>query len=547
MTIRVTCGDCQSSFNVAKKHSGKKAKCRHCGGTIVIPALEVTTDSAEGSLPPAATARQRTSQPQVLQAGSETGSADAIFDGLEAGEGLPATSPLPKNTPRESGRRVSDRGSASNDPNRLMREILAGFEGQFPRVIPTLGYRLAALVVTAVMIVLPLIYVALIVLFGYALYWHATENFSILSGARGMRAGRGVLFVYFGPLIVGGILIIFMIKPLFARPPKRQQELELSFVEEPLLHSFVQRLCLAVNAKPPSLIEVDCEVNAAAFFRDGWSGFLRNDMGLRIGLPLLAGLDTRQLAGVLAHEFGHFSQGGGMRLSYVIRSINHWFVRVIYERDEWDEQLDSWVNEGEGWMTVISWLTSLFVGLTRGILWLLMMFGHLVASTLLRQMEYDADKYEARLAGSDVFESTTRRMTELALADMRTQRLIAANYGRVGIPDDLPLCLSKVARSLPPETSLFVDHLIEEEKTSWFASHPANRDRIAAARRQNAAGIFRLERSAKSLLKDYHATAKRATMLLYQRQIGKTAAAQQLVPARTFLSQIEFDSGPAES
>ena len=69
---------------------------------------------------------------------------------------------------------------------------------------------------------------------------------------------------------------------------------------------------------------------------------------------------------------------------------------------------------------------------------------------------------------------------------------------------------------------------------------------LAAARRQNATGVFRLERSAKSLLKDFHATAKRATMLLYQRQIGKTAAAEQMVPARTFLSQIEFDNSPAE-
>ena len=55
-------------------------------------------------------------------------------------------------------------------------------------------------------------------------------------------------------------------------------------------------------------------------------------MVLLIGLPLAAGLSLRQFAGVLAHEFGHFSQGFGMRLTYVIRSINIWFMRVVYER-----------------------------------------------------------------------------------------------------------------------------------------------------------------------------------------------------------------------
>lgn len=58
-----------------------------------------------------------------------------------------------------------------------------------------------------------------------------------------------------------------------------------------------------------------------------------------IGMPLVAGLDMRQFAGVLAHEFGHFSQGVGMRLTYIIRSISHWFTRVVYERDSWDEWL----------------------------------------------------------------------------------------------------------------------------------------------------------------------------------------------------------------
>jgi Zn-dependent protease with chaperone function len=36
---------------------------------------------------------------------------------------------------------------------------------------------------------------------------------------------------------------------------------------------------------------------------------------LVIGLPLAAGMSMRQVAGVLAHEFGHFAQGAGMRFN----------------------------------------------------------------------------------------------------------------------------------------------------------------------------------------------------------------------------------------
>ncbi|MDB5334865.1 MAG: Zn-dependent protease with chaperone function, partial [Planctomycetaceae bacterium] len=309
MPIRVTCGSCQKSLSVKDEYAGKSGKCPQCGAAVAIPAATynvepvVTRTSVKPPVENAAPAEESTPEPQV----------------------------------RPSAR--AGLATAAKEPSQVMREILGGFHGQFPRVRPTLGYRLAALIVAIVMILLPLVYVGLVGVVGYALYWHATTNHTVFSSLRGMRASKGAAFIYLGPLLIGGVLILFMIKPLFARPPKRQEELELTIGEEPILHSFVTRLCEAVNAPRPSLIEVDCEVNAAAYFRHGWWGFFTNDLALRIGLPLLSTLDTRQLAGVLAHELGHFSQGAGMRLSYIIRNINNWFLRVIYERDEWDEAI----------------------------------------------------------------------------------------------------------------------------------------------------------------------------------------------------------------
>jgi Zn-dependent protease with chaperone function len=537
MTIRVKCEPCQKSFGVKDEHAGKVAKCPLCRGAIKIP---VTEDRSSG----------RISRP-------DDGTA-VVIDTLGK-----AASNRPRDIRRPKSGEVSDtsdndflkdlpptrqkRPTAATDPNQLMREILAGFQGDFPRVVPTPAYRLAALVVASVMILLPLIYVALIGLSVYGLWWHATVNASILTAVRGYHAGKFVLFAYLAPLVIGGIMVLFMIKPLFARAPKRQSEIELSFVDEPILHSFVHRLCDAVNAPYPSVIEIDCEVNASASFRNGWSGFWKNDLVLTIGLPLMIAMDTRQFAGVLAHEFGHFSQGAGMRLSYIIRSINFWFVRVIYERDEWDEWLSELADEENIWLTILAGLTIAMVWLSRRMLWVLMIIGHVVACTLLRQMEYDADKYEARLAGSDVFESTTRRMVEVVLANMATRQIVAANQYQAGLPDNLPLCLYKIAGKLPAEMEQVAHKMIEDETTSFFASHPAHRDRIAAAKRQRSPGIFQFERPAKVLLKDFTKAAENATLHLYKQQVGKKAANQQLVPTAQFLSQISSYTGSRES
>ena len=81
-----------------------------------------------------------------------------------------------------------------------------------------------------------------------------------------------------------------------------------------------------------------------------------------------------------------------MRLSFIIRSINMWFMRVVYERDAWDERLEYLSQSIDIRVSWVLYLARLFVWLTRKILWLLMMVGHLVSGFLMRQMEVDADR-----------------------------------------------------------------------------------------------------------------------------------------------------------
>ena len=56
------------------------------------------------------------------------------------------------------------------------------------------------------------------------------------------------------------------------------------------------------------------------------------------------------------------------------------------------------------------------IWVTRRILWALMHAGHAISCFMLRQMEYDADSYETKMAGSESFESTASRMRVLSVA-----------------------------------------------------------------------------------------------------------------------------------
>ncbi len=228
-----------------------------------------------------------------------------------------------------------------------------------------------------------------------------------------------------------------------------------------------RKLSQLVGASAPRRIDLDCEVNASASFRRGFVSMLGNDLVLTIGLPLVAGLDLRQLSGVLAHEFGHFAQGGGMRLSYIIRRVNHWFARVVFERDEWDASLKGLSDDTHHWMVqVVGCLSQGCVWLTRRLLWVLMMLGNAISCFLLRQMEFDADRYEARVAGSAAFESTALKLQGLGLAARCAQHDLGEFSSAARLPDDFPKLVQENYRAFSPSSSR--SPIPSSTRKAWF-------------------------------------------------------------------------------
>jgi hypothetical protein len=444
--------------------------------------------------------------------------------------------------------RKSAAQSGKLSPEQIRQRIFGGFRGEsIEPVETTLAYKIGILLTAAVMIVLPVVYVAIIGLVCLATWWHLTHSYVIVGAVRG-KAMVMALIVYLAPLLIGGIVIVFMFKPLFARPAKEGRRRSLSATSDPLLFEFVERICDLVGAAVPRRIDVDCDINASASFRRGLlSLVLGRDLVLTIGMPLAAGLSLQQFAGVLAHEFGHFSQGAGMRLTYITRSINMWFVRVVYERDAWDQWLES---AGDGMDIRIGWVILVARGcvwLTRRILWVLMYAGHLVAGFMLRQMEYDADTYEARVAGSASFAATSRQLRLLGFAWQGAQHDLGAFYRDGRLVDDMPRLLISNLKQLPPEAQEVVGKLVAETTTGWFDSHPADKDRIAAAASEAAPGVFHSDLPARVLFSSFDATSKGVTWDYYCAVFGKIVDPKSLHSTEAMLARSDAELSAAKA
>jgi Zn-dependent protease with chaperone function len=247
----------------------------------------------------------------------------------------------------------------------------------------------------------------------------------------------------------------------------------------------------------------------------------------------------REFAGVMAHELGHFSQGLGMRLSYLVELIVDWFIRVVYQRDQWDDWLDETAQELDlrvGWIFLVA---KLFVAIGRGILWALFHVGLAISGIMVRQMEFDADSYECRFAGSRAFASTMRKLHLLNAASQVAHVQLSASLDMRKLVDNYPGLVAYHARKMASEALPHIEKAIADSKTGWFDSHPSGKDRIAAAEKLASPGIFHCDRPAADLFTDFNAQSAAATWDLYLGYFGPKVPRSALQPLPEFLAAME--------
>ncbi|MEJ7592200.1 MAG: M48 family metalloprotease [Planctomycetaceae bacterium] len=595
MAIAVKCSACGAAFAVKEELAGKRIRCVKCKEILQVPngpspavspaqnreirrqepspssgsetATSTSTSAAKSEQPsslkdrtPAVAPVESAASPQVQPAPAIRRArrltpeerAEAVVTVAASSNAEPTVRARvvrgPQDMQAESVRHTAATLSAPpEDFDTLRTKVFASFTSPAIQPVPIAGsYRAGIALTSLFMVMLPIVYLAMILGVGWLIYYHATHHTGMMSAAAsstsGRNSGRAAIFAflaYLTPIIAGVVLILFMLKPLFSKPGKDSGRHTLKPEEDPLLFEFVDRICKAVGSPRPRRIDIDCNINASASFGRGLLSMVGHDLVLTIGMPLVAGLTMRQFAGVLAHEFGHFTQGAGMRLSYLIRSISMWFTRVVYERDAWDDRLAEWSHSIDiriGW---VLYLTRLCVWLTRKVLWVLMMAGHLISGYLLRQMEFDADRHEARLAGSRTFATTARQLAVLNVAYRGAISDLGGFYAEGRLGDNLPKLILLNVDQLPEKVHAKIDEMILQSKTGLFDSHPADTERMASAAKENTDGIFHLRLPAAHLFRRFDFLSRAVTWDFYKEIFGKELKKSDIHPVDDLMERLK--------
>ncbi len=148
--------------------------------------------------------------------------------------------------------------------------------------------------------------------------------------------------------------------------------------------------------------------------------------------------------------------------------------------------------ETDDWRSMlIAAIAHFAVWISRTLLKLLMYFGHGVCCFLLRHMEYDADSYEIKLAGTEAFERTLMRISVLGEARGDSLRAMQAAWKiKNMLPDNFPAFLMLQASKMPPARREQIENTVGLSRAGIFSSHPSAGDRIRRARQAAEPGIF---------------------------------------------------------
>lgn len=416
-----------------------------------------------------------------------------------------------------------------------MHSLLDALPANFNRPAPSRAYRLALFPVAAVMVALPAVYLGLMAAVLWALYHHYTAGLASME----LTGITATVFLAVTPALLGGILLLFLLKPLVARREKPAGMIRLDPETHPQFFAFVRRLCSLLGAPEPYVIRVNLDVNAAAAFEGGWTGMLRRRLALTVGTPLLGGVAGSDLAGVLAHELGHFGQKTGMTCTWIVCSMHTWFAEVVYGRDRWDETLVQYSHEG-------SWYTMLLCGISRVLIWLVRLFlrmlmwlGTLASYSLMRRMEFDADRYVYRLIGSAAFSRNMTSLAAMSLAAQGSHQSLERAFKRNKIPDDLNPLIVAAHQAAPPAALEELEQHLLSEQTRSMDIHPSTGERVEAARAAGAAPAYEAAAPACELLTDFDRLCKQVTLAHYEDVLELPVPRGALVPASVYVDKLQ--------
>ena len=247
---------------------------------------------------------------------------------------------------------------------------------------------------------LPLSYIAFMALSTFGLMWHMETNVELLE----LTPQAFYAIFYYAPFVITPLILLFLLKPLFAKRVSRTGIKTISQKEQTTLYNFVNQLALQMGAPPPKEIRVSIEPEVKYSLVSSQSALITKQFALTIGLPLLEALNNRQLAALIAHEMAYYSSAKDTRLIWLVRSLRAWFWRSAYQPDVWDARVQQMQStKSNKAMQVFSRELQTIIRLTKAINRWFFQLNEMTSQASLAALQKKADQVALQISGMEDF------------------------------------------------------------------------------------------------------------------------------------------------
>ena len=140
--------------------------------------------------------------------------------------------------------------------------------------------------------------------------------------------------LYFGTG-AAGLFVAWRAGSALWAPLPLPRGLQLGQKRLPLLYAFVDGMGRRCDGIEVDAVWLTDDFNAAVLQRPRWGLFGRFETHLMVGLPLACRLSKRELAAILAHEYGHIRRFRCTRAAWSVH-VRSWWLRAL---DRWIETM----------------------------------------------------------------------------------------------------------------------------------------------------------------------------------------------------------------
>lgn len=341
---------------------------------------------------------------------------------------------------------------------------------------------------------------------GYQLIIHVSNFYIIIAGI--------------GLISFGLMILLFLIKFIFSwKFSTRPKYVRIYEEHEPELFRMLKEITVKTGTDFPKKVYIAPEMNAFVYYNSSFlSMFFPVKKNLVIGMALINTTTEQELAAILAHEFGHFSQKT-MKVGSFVHHVNKIIYNLLYENESFGRFFET-ISSGSNIFSFFTSLSFRVIRLIQLILQKLFIQLNSANMALSREMEFHADAVAAQVAGASAFERALLRIEYASPVfdhvvsfyqnDTRPRDIYSDHLQLVCFKARQDEC--KFAGSFP----VIPISLVNKMNVSYLKinteldSHPETEDRISRLKKLNAPdpiddhkpaiGIFRNENKIKELL-----------------------------------------------